>query len=316
MQRISTRLFIVLMIIALSILVLYTSLVIVTQNVTIKQPTVNIYTELQAKYSQTLVCPCTQISINYGKFISFDPTFHQICSSDFITAHWLNYLSIGTDQSTYVFDLRSIGSIYYATLIKFCDLSLETINNALLLFNFTQYITKNLQDVNLFQSQTEQIVTLFKQATINSYLQALLVGQQMTSGNGLYSSLTSNYDYRTVGNNLLNQVFVPRIFTSENSTNCSCKFYPNTCGQLAGIYALSFPNVTLIFEVPGLWTGSYMIGSLFESTFECYFNQSCIDKIYQLTVSTSFYPFNATAMIYNSSNTRYDTTTKLQNIID
>ena len=59
-----------------------------------------------------------------------------------------------------------------------------------------------------------------------------------------------------------------------------------------------------------------MIGSLYESTFECYFNQSCIDKIYQLTASTSAYPFNATAMIYNSSNTQYETTTKLQKIIE
>ena len=77
------------------------------------------------------------------------------------------------------YDLRGIGPTYFATLIRFCDLSIETINNALLLFNFTQYVTKNLQEVNLFQSQTEQIVTLFKQTTINSYLQALSMGQQM-----------------------------------------------------------------------------------------------------------------------------------------
>ncbi len=63
-QRISTRLFIVLMIIALSVLVLYTSLVIVTKTVTIKQPTVNVYTELQTKYSQTIVCPCTQRTLS------------------------------------------------------------------------------------------------------------------------------------------------------------------------------------------------------------------------------------------------------------
>ena len=90
-QRISTRLFIVLMIITLSVLVLYTSLTIITQTVTIKQPTVNVYTELQTKYSQTLICPCTQISIDYEQFISFDPTFHQICSSDFITTKWMEY---------------------------------------------------------------------------------------------------------------------------------------------------------------------------------------------------------------------------------
>jgi hypothetical protein len=308
------------MIIALSILVLYTSLVIVTKTVTIKQPTVNVYTELQTKYSQTIVCPCTQISINYEKFISFNPTFHQICSSDFVTEQWINYFAMSVLQHTWEHDLRVIGPIYFSSLIRFCDLSVETINNALLLFNFTKYITKNLQEVNLFRSQTEQITTLFKQTTTSSYLLALSMGKQMTSGNGLFSVVTDNYEYESVGTNSFNQVFVPAIYTSQNSTNgstnCSCKFYPNTCGELTGIYALSFPKVELIFEIPGLWLGCYMIGSLYESTFECYFNQSCLDKIYQLIASTSAHPFNATAMIYNSSNTQYETTTKLQKIIE
>ena len=70
------------MVLALSVLVLYTSLAIVTHTVTVKQPTVNVYTELQTKYSQTLVCPCTQIAIDYEQFISF----HQIkyCISSFV----------------------------------------------------------------------------------------------------------------------------------------------------------------------------------------------------------------------------------------
>ena len=91
-QRIATRLFIVLMIIALSVLVLYSSLTIITQTVTVEEPTVNVYNEFQVKHSQTLVCPCTQIAIDYEQFISFHPTFHQICSSDFIGARWISYL--------------------------------------------------------------------------------------------------------------------------------------------------------------------------------------------------------------------------------
>ena len=319
-QRISSRLFIVLMIIALSILVLYTSLVIVTKTVTIKQPTVNVYTELQTKYSQTIVCPCTQMSINYEKFISFDPTFHQICSSDFVTEQWLNYFFVPSQDLLWLNDIRYFSPIYFSNLIKFCDLSLETINNALLLFNFTQYITKNLQEVNLFRSQTEQITTLFKQTTTSSYLLALSMGQQMTSGNGLFSDVTANYAYSSVGTNSFNQVFIPAIYAFPNSTNgstnCSCKFYPNNCGLPTGIYTLNFSYTESLFEIPGSWCGCYMIGSLYESTFECYFNQSCIDQIYQLIASTSLNPFTATAMIYNSSNTQYETTTKLQKIIE
>jgi hypothetical protein len=318
-QCISTRLFIIFIIIALSVLVLYTSLTIVTHTATIKQPSVNVYVELHTKYSQTLICPCTQITIDYEQFISFHPTFHQICSSDFVTKQWIQYFIIAAGYSSNTLDLRTIGSSYFSTLLSFCNLSVETINNALLVFNSTKYVTKNLQQTDLFQSQTEQIVNIFKQTTTNSYLQALSMSQQITSGNALYSSVGTNYDFETVGNNSFDLVFFPNTYTSDNSgngsTSCSCRSYPSTCGQPTGIYPVSGYNA-LLFSVPGLWIGCYIIESLFRSTLECYFNQSCIDEIYQLTASTAAYPFNATAMIYNSSNTQYNITAKIQDIIE
>jgi hypothetical protein len=304
---------------ALSVLVLYTSLTIVTETVTIKQPTVNVYTNLQTKYSQTLICPCTNISINYEQFISFHPTFHQVCSSDFVTTQWFNYFVIYNNVTFIAQDFRNFGGSYFSTLLTFCNLSLETINNALLVFNSTTYVTKNVQQIDLFQSQSEQIINLFKQTTINSYLQVLSMGRQMISGNALYSGLGTSYDYTTVGNNSFDLVFYPVTYTSENSSNgstsCSCKFDPNTCGKSTGIYTLGEYH-RVLFYIPGLWLGCYVTESLFGSTLECYFNQSCLDTIYQLIVSMSKYPFNATAMIYNSSNTQYDTTTKLQEIIE
>jgi hypothetical protein len=284
------------MIITLSILVLYTSLTIVTQTVTIQQPTVSVYTELQTKYSQTLVCPCTQIAINYEQFISFDPTFHQICSSDFITAEWLHYLTLKNGVVANALDLRVFGQSFFSTLSAFCVLSLETINNALLVFNSTKYVTKNVQQTDLFQSQTEQIINLFEQTTTNSYLQGLSMGRQMTFGNALFSGLLTSYYFKTIGNNSFDQVFYPAIYYPDDSSSCSCKSYPSICSEPTGIGTLSTSSISrLLFVVPGLWYGCYIIESLFGSTFECYFDQSCLDQIS---------PFNAEAMIYNSSNTQ------------
>jgi hypothetical protein len=319
-QHISTRLFILLMIITLSVLVLYTSLTIVTQTVNIRQPTVNAYIELQTKYSQTLVCPCTQILIGYHQFISFDPTFHQVCSSDFITTRWLEYLSFENSRDSNSRDFRNVAPAYFSTLLQFCNLSIDTINNALLVFNSTIYVTKNVQQTDLFRLQTEQIVSLFEQTTTNSYLQSLSMGRQMISGNALFSALFTNDAFTTVGDDSLDQVFYPNIYVSTNSSNdttyCSCKSSPSTCGQPTGIGTQSFTNETLIFVVPGVWFGCYPIESLFGSTFECYFNQSCLDQIYQLIGAQSPYPFNATSMIYNSSNTQYKITTKVGEIIE
>ena len=64
-QKISTKLFCILLVLIITILLLYTSLIRVVKTVTINDPTVDKYVELYDQYSQTLSCPCTKILINY-----------------------------------------------------------------------------------------------------------------------------------------------------------------------------------------------------------------------------------------------------------
>jgi len=315
-QRISSHLFVILMVITLSVLVLFTSLSIITETVTIKQPTINVYIELQTKYSQTLVCPCTQIEVDYEQFISFHPTFHQICTSDFITTQWMAYIHSNVSEIDYAFDFRYMGSTYSSSILQFCNSSPETINASLLVFNSTKYVTKNVKETDLFRSETEQIVNLFKQTTANAYSLGLSIGREMVFGNALFSGLLTNYGYVDFGDNSVNLGFFPYIYTTDDITSCSCKLDPSTCGVPCGIYNELPIEAKLLFPIPGLWIGCYMIESLFQSTLECFFNQLCLDKIYELIASKSSYPFNATAMFYNSSNTQYQITTKIDEIIE
>ena len=92
-QRLSTRLFIVCLFLSLAILVSYTSLVKITKTINIKEPTLAQYSQLYTTYSQTLTCPCTQISINYDKFLHISYTLHQVCNSVFVTQNWFYYLN-------------------------------------------------------------------------------------------------------------------------------------------------------------------------------------------------------------------------------
>ncbi|CAF0778637.1 unnamed protein product [Didymodactylos carnosus] len=95
--------------------------------------------------------------------------------------------------------------------------------------------------------------------------------------------------------------------------NCSCKTHPTTCGEQSGIIDTDSEHM---YVIPGFRTGCLTVVTLFTSTLECYFDQSCLDTIYTLIYSTSFFPFNATAMNYSSSASRYNTTTKIQEIIE
>ena len=93
-QRISTRLFILVLILSITILLLYSSLANVTKTITVPTPSPAQYSQLYSKYSPTLACPCTHISINYGLFLDINYTLHQVCRSffrhrrvDFISWH-------------------------------------------------------------------------------------------------------------------------------------------------------------------------------------------------------------------------------------
>src|SRR5690349_6296666 len=84
-QILSTRLYIILLIVILFAFTLYISLSYQTTVINISTPTQSQYEELQSKFSNTLQCPCQGISILYEKFISIKPYYHQICSSDFVS---------------------------------------------------------------------------------------------------------------------------------------------------------------------------------------------------------------------------------------
>jgi hypothetical protein len=77
-ERWSTRLYLILMIIALAILVIYTGLSTQTVQVVVNNPSLSTYQTLQLKYPETLKCPCSQIAVKYGSFIQMQPVYHPV----------------------------------------------------------------------------------------------------------------------------------------------------------------------------------------------------------------------------------------------
>ncbi|CAF0897908.1 unnamed protein product [Adineta steineri] len=322
-QRLSTRFFIISIIIAFSILILYASTYSVTKTIIINKPSIGVYLTLQDKYPQTLTCPCLSTTTEHSQFISFQPTQHPVCHSDFITDNWTNYLEVlGSgviDQSDYRYSNRA----FFPTILTFCQLSQKTINNELIIFNSTKYVTKYAQEIDLFNSQTQQLISNMKQTTVNSFQLLMSMFRQTVWGNALFSTLTYyytydptvNYDFNsTINPNDLNLVFFPRYYQSSLNTTCSCKIHPTTCNQLSSITYTNGALINGLFPVPGSYVGCYASESIFRSTFQCFFDQICLQTIYNLILSRSKVPFNATAMQSNS--TRYNLTASVQDIID
>ncbi|CAF3651242.1 unnamed protein product [Adineta steineri] len=318
-QRLSTRFFIISLIIAFLILILYASTYSVTKTITINKPSIDVYFTLQDKYSQTLTCPCSSTTNEYSQFISFQPTLHPVCHSDFITDDWTNYLKASTGSTSYN-DFRASNIGFFPTMLSFCQLSLKTINNEILIFNSTKYITKSVQEIDLFNSQTQQLISNMKQTTVNLFQLSISMLRQTVWGNALFNTgsytytpdPTINYDYNsTINPHDLNLIFASGSYHPSNDTTCSCKINPTTCNQLSEV---SYINGTISISSPvlGYYLGCYPSESMFFSSFECFFDQTCIQTIYNIIHSKN--PFNATAMQSNS--TRYNVTTSVQDIID
>jgi hypothetical protein len=76
--RLTTRLYIVLLIIGYLILILRTIFQPRILTKTVDKPTLMTYNHLMLDHSDTLQCPCSLISSMYERYITIEPTFHQV----------------------------------------------------------------------------------------------------------------------------------------------------------------------------------------------------------------------------------------------
>jgi hypothetical protein len=272
-QRVSTRVFIILFSISLFVLFGYISLENVTQTITVKNPSVNQFNLLYQQYSDALKCPCKTLSIEYQNFIRFEPQFHSVCASDFVTSKtWveIDYPDWKFDTYGYptfhpnIDDFREISSSLFQLLSSFCQLSLQTLNTELLTFNFTSFITPNLVAKQEFDTQTSQIIGQFIKTATGSIISTLLIVNNMTSANMLVSALSSDsvltsypqyyYAYYSeyYGYYYIYDYVYDRRDQQYNSSltgiDCDCQGNP-FCIQQAIVY--DFDATTALFSVPG-----------------------------------------------------------------
>jgi hypothetical protein len=271
--------------IILTVLLLYTSLESVTKTVDIKTPTLAQYSQLYATYPQTLTCPCTQISINYGKFLHVEYSFHQVCSSVFVTENWINYLSILWEREPLeTDDFRAAGKFTFQLLSALCDLVNTTVSDSLTRFYSSQYVSAFVTPSELFQSQSQSFILQFISTTTNEFLLSADMVRGIIQSNGLISAQFSNY-YLYIPNGYMDVYSTTAIYG-----DCACDFSA-TCVEQYPIYDNT--GYIVLFTVPGLYFGCYIMESLLQSTLECFYNQTCIHELRSYLPSNSLITLTA-----------------------
>ena len=128
-----------------------------------------------------------------------------------------------------------------------------------------------------------------------------------TQGNAFLSAQLTNYNLMMANDHY----HVSTISMSYSDCNCHLS---STCVTQFSIY--NYSSNTTLFDVPGFYTGCYVIEALLQSTLQCFYDQNCIDQL-QIYLSSAS-PMNATALVPLISSKYFENSTieyLLQNLM-
>ncbi|CAF1529101.1 unnamed protein product, partial [Adineta steineri] len=189
---ISTRVYLVLLITAVSILILTTALEQTTQTVTIQSPSENVFQKLYLKYSSTLQCPCNQVETLYKTFTTISYKLHPVCSSVFVSSTWINILFNPDIAYFHPLDFRSSASGQFQLLTSLCLFANRTVENAIDDFLSDTLLSPQILSISSLKDQSETKSQFLKTSTSYTYSRLLNLVRGITHMNVLLPAMQTS----------------------------------------------------------------------------------------------------------------------------
>ncbi|CAF1524142.1 unnamed protein product, partial [Didymodactylos carnosus] len=223
--------------------------------------------------------------------------FHQYCTSDFASANWINYSDHHGNKGFSYDDYRWTGPLFFQALLGLCQLTNETIQNDLVVFRSSKYVTSVVQPEILFYSQTQSLIDVFISTTTDTFFQVFNMARYITDSNQIVSGVGSNF--YAIAPSALSSTHPVQFFPSYYS-DCSCSIR-SWCNETTRVYDSDTDDI--LYVMPGLITGCTIVYSALYSNLKCFYNQSCIDE--SKTFMGSIYSLDVTAL-NSSAQSQYD----------
>ncbi|CAF0767197.1 unnamed protein product [Adineta steineri] len=271
--RLSTRLYIVLLIIVIAILSLYTIIQPQILTKSFSQPSFKTYNDLLTHHSSTIQCPCSSISSTYNQFINIEPIFHQICSSSFISDEWRTYITkdLVSDLSIYnIQDYRRFITPHLQFLSGLCGLSIQSVNDSINQFLSSTLVTVELLSETSFRTQIDLLIKQSKSNAPITFTRLLSLIRTINHGNAIISSYGTNFEFIDPWKDLNLSMAITHAITYDNE--CSCALISNCTTQANFINE----NSLEMLPIKGLKIGCTPSESFLSSTLECFYDLSCI----------------------------------------
>ncbi|CAF4208012.1 unnamed protein product [Adineta steineri] len=281
-EILSTRLYIVLLIISLITLTTYTSINYRIENKIVILPSQSIYENLQNRYANIL---------------------HSI-----ISQQWIDFIFQTNSTSIWPIDVRTSLSAMWQLIRAFCQSSINIITDAFNQFDNSTLTNTMLLTEELLEAKVQAALSLLRQTAPSTLTQAnQLVTRLLTNYIAVthYFGLTKynplfDIDYMNVS--LYAGIFENKYILKNSIQICSCQ-NNGSCP--------SFANICLykIFEIFGIYDLNRVKAN--ETLSECFYNQSC------LNILLSSYTNSLNISILNQSlSSRSLSTTKIELLIN
>lgn len=319
----ATRLFIVLMIISGLILIMYGAFHMQIQTEIVQQPTQTMYETLQMTYGDTLRCSCQEISVPYAAFLQIEPSFHQVCTSDFVLQSWIDFVHPHNFSHLWPMDVRNGMSFMWQLISDLCRMSNKTLYDAFFEFAASPMISSTIIPKQLLEIRVTAALNLLYQTASDSLWQPLKLIHRLLEVEGYLTALSLNYALFLVDTSFdVSETVVTQeqLFAIPGKVGWCSQMRYGSCpmpGNLYlyntwnahGMYNLSslVSNVTL----PGLIVDCTPLQMMLSSSLECFYNQTCLDTLKR------FYPNKNITIFTLDSNrkSRFLPTIPIQDLI-
>ncbi|CAF1492580.1 unnamed protein product, partial [Adineta steineri] len=331
----STRLYSILVIISLITLITYTSLSNRIENKTVILPSQSIYEDLQKKYTGSLQCSCTQVSIPCGNFVQTSPLFHQVCSSNFISQQWINFIFQTNSISIWSIDVRTSLSAMWQLIRAFCQSSINIITDELNQFNSSPLVNTMLLTEDLLEAKVQAALYLSRQTALSTLTQPVTIVHKITQANQLVTGLLTNYvavtqnfglasynpvyDIGYMNVSLYAGLFGNKYLLNNSTRVCSCQ-NNGSCPLPANLYLYKTYETFGTYDLNRIKANETLSGIIIDclpsqmvlsSSLECFYNQSCLN----ILLSSYKNPLNI-SILNQSLSSRFLSTTKIELLIN
>jgi hypothetical protein len=275
-ERRSTRLYLILLVTSMVLFTFYYCGTSVITMVVVEFPDFSSYSTLV--HHSSLRCLCSKLAVKYEQFVQVEPTYHEVCRSDFVSDDWINRLFTAYQDhrsNSILSDFFRIGVFQFRTLRSLCQLARETIIKDIQLFKKTEFIQSLLISPQVFESQINSSFMMSIDSIHQRFLRELHFMQDTAAQSLLFTgaSVTSlQPKYKVISN--VAEASVPYYgikYTFSDGSSCTCSSSTAvTCMGLA-----TFKNDT-VFDFQ---TGCYMLSALLKSTLKAFYNQTFVNML-------------------------------------